>query len=198
MYAGRLHCCLRLWVSWRLATMNGAGTVAVWAVGSERWRRDWGAGIPGLWGWGAGTLDMCRVCCVLRACGVAVRRSAQCVAPVRRAPCIACRAPCVWGGSHWNRSAFGDWRLATHASRESQKPEARRRGPVRPQTPSNGIANPESSNPGAWQLLATGAIMAGDPSSISWGARWTPPRSQVPSNVTKRAHPTRLGRPLGP
>jgi hypothetical protein len=25
-----------------------------------------------------------------------------------------------------------------------------------------------------------------------------PPRSQVPSNVMKRAHPTRLGRPLGP
>jgi hypothetical protein len=25
-----------------------------------------------------------------------------------------------------------------------------------------------------------------------------PPRSQVPSNVIKRAHPTRLGRPLGP
>ena len=35
-------------------------------------------------------------------------------------------------------------------------------------------------------------------SSVSWGARWTPPRSQVPSNVIKRAHPTRLGRPLGP
>jgi hypothetical protein len=34
--------------------------------------------------------------------------------------------------------------------------------------------------------------------SISWGARWNPPRSQVPSNVIKRAHPTRLGRPLGP
>jgi hypothetical protein len=34
---------------------------------------------------------------------------------------------------------------------------------------------------------------AGDLSSVSWGARWTPPRSQVPSNVIKRAHPTRLG-----
>jgi hypothetical protein len=33
---------------------------------------------------------------------------------------------------------------------------------------------------------------------VSWGARWNPPRSQVPSNVIKRAHPTRLGRPLGP
>jgi hypothetical protein len=33
---------------------------------------------------------------------------------------------------------------------------------------------------------------------ISWCARWTPSRSQVPSNVIKRAHATRLGRPLGP
>ena len=34
---------------------------------------------------------------------------------------------------------------------------------------------------------------------IPWGARWTPSHSQVPSNVIKRAHVTRLGRrPLGP
>jgi hypothetical protein len=45
------------------------------------------------------------------------------------------------------------------------------------------------------------ARVPGGPSSIiSWGARWTPlvRKSQVPSNVIKRAHPTRLGRPLGP
>jgi hypothetical protein len=40
-------------------------------------------------------------------------------------------------------------------------------------------------------------------SSIPWGARWTLPRPQVPSNANaiKRAHPTRMqaaGRPLGP
>jgi hypothetical protein len=33
---------------------------------------------------------------------------------------------------------------------------------------------------------------------FSWGACWAPPRSQVPSNVIKRAHAARLGRPLGP
>jgi hypothetical protein len=27
--------------------------------------------------------------------------------------------------------------------------------------------------------------------SVPWGARWTPPRPQVPSDVIKRAHPTR-------
>jgi hypothetical protein len=32
---------------------------------------------------------------------------------------------------------------------------------------------------------------------IPRGARWTPPRSQVPSDVIKRAHATRLSRPLG-
>jgi hypothetical protein len=31
---------------------------------------------------------------------------------------------------------------------------------------------------------------AGGIFSAPWGARWTPPRSQVPSNVIKRAHPT--------
>jgi hypothetical protein len=34
-------------------------------------------------------------------------------------------------------------------------------------------------------------------SPISWGARWTPYRSQLPSNVINRANATRLGRPLG-
>jgi hypothetical protein len=43
-----------------------------------------------------------------------------------------------------------------------------------------------------------GGVVSGGLSSIPWGARWTPPRSQVPSNAIKRAHPTRLGRPLGP
>jgi hypothetical protein len=32
---------------------------------------------------------------------------------------------------------------------------------------------------------------------ISWGACWAPPRSQVPSNVIKIAHATRLSRPFG-
>jgi hypothetical protein len=52
--------------------------------------------------------------------------------------------------------------------------------------------------PAPCSLLGTQGPAAGDLYSISWGARWTPPRSQVPSNVIKRAHPTRLGRPLGP
>ena len=46
--------------------------------------------------------------------------------------------------------------------------------------------------------LGIGLWFAGGIFSVSWGARWNPPRSQVPSNVIKRAHPTRLGRPLGP
>jgi hypothetical protein len=37
----------------------------------------------------------------------------------------------------------------------------------------------------------------GTRSPIPWGARWGPSRSQVPSDVIKRAHTTRLGRPLG-
>jgi hypothetical protein len=41
-------------------------------------------------------------------------------------------------------------------------------------------------------------LPAGGAISIPWGARWTPPRSQVPPSAIKRAHPTRLGRPLGP
>jgi hypothetical protein len=44
---------------------------------------------------------------------------------------------------------------------------------------------------GRGPLSSVAGDQRGSPqSSISWGARWTPPRSQVPSNVIKRAHPT--------
>jgi hypothetical protein len=58
---------------------------------------------------------------------------------------------------------------------------------------------PRSAVPGLFHVVVRpqAKVRAGDLTSIPWGARWTPPRSQLPPNVIKRAHPTRLGNPLG-
>jgi hypothetical protein len=52
------------------------------------------------------------------------------------------------------------------------------------------------------EVIIHTCLVAGGLYPISWGARWAPPRSQVPSNVIKRAQHMQLGWvvhcPLGP
>jgi hypothetical protein len=118
---------------------------------------------------------------------------------------------CLGLPSRWRRELwfFGVFFYCEAASHESHGPRAPTPPPPRPPAnPSSSIPIPmmdDGPMPWPWApLRAPGAggsrymLYAGDLSSIPWGARWTPPRSQVPSNVIKRAHPTRLGRPLGP
>jgi hypothetical protein len=63
---------------------------------------------------------------------------------------------------------------------------------------SPGLSRAPPGSPGLSVSVRALPGSAGGIVSVSWGGRWTPPRSQVPSNVIKRAHATRLGRPLSP
>jgi hypothetical protein len=143
-----------------------------------------------------------------------VQQSAQAVDRVPQPPCGAAGGTQPPGGARETpRPTGGGNFLATRVAKTPIKSRIQLAAWIEPRAASAAGAAPGRRGPGhvalchapcsthrarqqAWGMGDGGSTQSPGP----WGARArrTPARSQLPSNVSKRAHTTRLGRPLGP